>query len=92
MAIECTPDSLAHAARCYCGLAQNEIQYRSVFLYLLCQIANNPGGGGQSCLFCDDADPGAFVPDCPCALWVNKTTSDVFVWNDDTAQWEGVIV
>src|SRR6185295_7858778 len=48
MAVDCTPEALANAAKCFECLPRGA--QLAVMNYLLCQIANNPGGGGTSVL------------------------------------------
>jgi hypothetical protein len=88
MAISCSTSNLVNAAKCFCGIARNESQYRSVMLYLWCQAANATGGGGSSCLYCQLVDPTALdVPACDCALWMNLLTRNLWVWDASGADW-----
>lgn len=51
MAVECTANNLAELAACFTGLSPK--QQAAIATYLLCQIANNPGGGGGAAIWGD---------------------------------------
>lgn len=84
MPVDCSASNLVAASSCFCGLSP--AQREQVAIYLLCQIANNGGGGGNSCLYCGDTDP-VDPPTCSCALAYNNVDSTFWYWDAGAAAW-----
>lgn len=64
MAVECTANNLAELAKCFTGLSP--AQQQAIATYLLCQIANNGGGGAAQTPWTSDIDGGCFNLDNVC--------------------------
>lgn len=68
-------------------LAMNSHQLLAAQLELLCQIESQIGAGGTGGLVhTDTVDPVA-DPGVPSQLWINRSTGQVWYWNDTTGAW-----
>lgn len=95
MAVNCDPSALVSEAACFRCVPKE--MHGPVLLYLLCQILENGGGGGNvnACLI---AQSGA--PTDPCAFtfglaydndYASPTSGSFWYWDSVAAEWVNFI-
>ena len=61
-------------------------QLRAAMVHLLCEIQSTAGALGASGVVIRTVDPVA-DPGIESQIWVNRTTGQVWYWNDTTTAW-----
>jgi hypothetical protein len=86
----CTPQVLLAASNCFQCLSEKQLQ--EINVYLLCQIVNNPSGGGGNAPVVYIADPNTeglkpADPTKPAVAYSADGSGSMFGWNVAQQKW-----